>query len=118
MSKKLNEYTLGEMKEICVGPQFCVECIFFNRICQTGATVQPRDFNFSDKISFTDEECLTARELIRCFGEDAEVIRDGSQWYVNVGASLHQISPVFKSLLGWSRVRIRLEDILRNKVEL
>lgn len=118
MAKKLSEYTLGEMKEICRKCNACSKCIFENVGCRPSMERTPSGWKWPNTISFTDGERRTARELIQCFGEDAEIERNVSAWYVKVGQSLYPMQPAFQSLLGQSNFTIRLEDIMRNRVEL
>lgn len=116
MDKKLSEYTLGEMQKICCGPQFCEECIFFNRICRTGAIIQPTDFMLSDKIFFTGEEIETAKALAKCFGLSAEISRPCKSENVRIhGTEAYMCDDAFPSLNGVDTFILRLGTIIGNK---
>lgn len=115
MSKKLSEYTLGEMQKICCGPQCCSECIFFNRICRTGAIIRPTDFMLSDIIFFTSEEIETAKTLARCFGEDYCIHKE-KEWIHTCFGALNFLNPsVFPTLGKAEQFKVTLKDIIANK---
>lgn len=118
MSKKLSEYTLGEMKEICCNKINCKDCIFDEKICYHGKPQSPESFAFADKIFFTGEEIEIAKALAKCFGDDFRFKKDkihtryvfGHVYAVKLG-----VFPTLDQLGQLGQFDISLKDIIENK---
>lgn len=110
--KKLFEYTLGEVKEIC--ERFpCTECVFASVGCHRQKF--PNEWNLTEKTRFTEEEVETAKVLAKCFGSYMGITKSKNKQINLIGDGYAILEGVFPTLDKKEQFSITLKDIIENK---
>lgn len=110
--KKLSEYTVGEVKEIC--KRFpCSECVFADGGCRFRRF--PKEWDTSEKSYFTEEEVETAKVLAKCFGCYIYITKSKNKQINLIGDEYGILEGVFPTLDKKEQFSIKLNDIIENK---